>query len=448
MTTAKLTDGFVAGFDTPKRELIVWDEALARFGVRISTTGGRFYLVQYRPKGEGARARTARRITIGQHDGALWNVTKARAAARRILAQVDLGQDPFADRQAEREARLAAELAAKAEAEAKAREAEARKAETFNALLDLYVTRKLSRRRSRVEAERLLRTGPAQKWGERHVSEIGRKDLALFLEELSTRSQAVGHATYAELGPFFAWCLDRDVIPASPLAGVRRPSRPQARERVLLDEELRLIWTATEGRGYPFGPLFKLLILTGQRRGEVTGMDWAELDLEAGIWRIPGERTKNGQAHEIDLSPEALQVLKDVKALGLPGGQVFQGRGAGGQVTGFSAAKRALVRAVEALRRKEAAEAGEDPPGKPLPHWTLHDLRRTVATGMNGLDVPPHVVERVLNHITNTKSGLVGVYQRHEYRPQRKAALLAWGSHVAAVLGKEPTGGNVVRLRA
>lgn len=447
MTTAKLTDGFVASFDSRGAEVIVWDETLKRLAVRFSRKGGKFYFIQYRPKGEGARTRSARRMAIGEHDGALWNVTKARAQARKLLALVDLGEDPFATRQAETKARLAAELAAKAAAEAEARAAEARKSETFNALLDIYVARRLSVRKSKGEAERLLRTDPAAKWGALHISEIHKKEIRTLLEDIATRAPAVASATYGELGPFFTWCVDRDLIHETPLAGVRRPPKPTARSRFLSDDELRLIWTAADRRGFPFGHIYKLLILTGQRRGEVAGMTWDELDLEAGIWRIPAARVKNSQAHELDLPADAVAILKEVRGLRLNDEHVFPKRGGEGPATGFSAAKRALDAEIEAIRREEAVEAGEKAPDKPLAEWVTHDLRRTAATGMAGLGVAPHVVERVLNHITNTKAGLVGVYQRHEYRDQRKAAIHAWGDQVAAARGRGPAGSNVIRLR-
>lgn len=268
------------------------------------------------------------------------------------------------------------------------------------------------------------------------------------LEEIATRAPAVASATYGELGPFFAWCVDRDLINDTPLAGVRRPARPAPRARVLLDDELRLVWTAADRRGFPFGHIFKLLILTGQRRGEVAGMTWDELDLDAGIWRIPAGRVKNAQAHEIDLPAEAVAILKGVRGLRLNGEHVFPKRSGEGAATGFSAAKRALDAEIEAIRREEAEAAGEKAPDKPLPEWRAHDLLRTAATGMAGLGVAPHVVERVLNHITNTKAGLVGVYQRHEYRDQRKAAIHAWGDQVSAARGRGPAGSNVIRLRA
>jgi integrase len=444
MATLKLTDGLVEGVEPAARDSYAWDSALARFGVRVTPAGARIYLVQYRPKTAPGEKPKTRRITIGQHDGDLWNVTKARAAARKILAPVDLGRDPFADREAERRAELQTRLAAQAAEIAEARETDRREKETVAAQVELYVERRLAKRRSAVEAARLLRHGPAAAWGSRHVGDIRRSDVAELLESIGQRSGAVARSTYAELRPFFAWCVERDLIAVSPCASITAPPRPQARDRVLADDELRLVWRAADAMGFPFGPVVKLLMLTGQRRAEVAGMAWRELDLTAASWRIPVERVKNKQAHEIDLSPEALAVVAETPKVGP---LLFPARGEG-SVRGFSATKRKLDCIIEALRRRDALEAGEDPPEEDLPPWRLHDLRRTAATGMAALAFPPHVVERVLNHVSGTQSGLIGVYQRHEYREERKAAIVAWGARIAAILEGEPIPSNVTKLRA
>lgn len=447
MARIKLTDGLVAAAEPQERETFLWDDALPRFGVRISPQGGRFYLVQYRAKGPAGTGSKVRRVYIGRHDGELWNVTKARAAARKLLAPVDLGNDPYADREADREAVHQAQLAAQEAEAAKARDTERRLKESVEAQVDLYAERRLAKRRSGVEAARLLRHGPVKAWAKRHVSEVRRADLVELLEEIRHRSPAVARATYAELRPFFEWCADRELIAVSPCTSVKAPPRPEARDRVLADDELRLIWRAADGLGFPFGHVFQLLMLTGQRRAEVAGMKWVELDLDAGLWRIPADRAKNKQAHEIDLSPEALTILRQVKALKLKGPNLFPARG-GGAVRGFSATKRKLDAQVEALRIKDAEEARDPAPKEPLPSWRIHDLRRTAATGMAALAFPPHVVERVLNHVSNTQGGLVGVYQRHEYRAERKAAITAWGMRVTAVLAGAPLPSNVIDLAA
>lgn len=464
MATSKLTDGAVDALQPGAKDLYVWDSALPRFGLRVTPAGARIYLVQYRAKGSPGEPPKTRRITIGQHGGDLWNVTKARAAARKLLAPVDLGRDPFADREANRAAEQQARLAAEAAITAADLEAEIRQRDSFANVTARFVALKAKNNRSWAETERLLLFGqakaadptkrgsgrphasdgygPMSAWSDRHVAEIRRADVADLVDQIGKRSPAVARATYAALRGLFAWCLERDLIETSPCDGFKAPARPKARERVLSDNELRLIWDACAGLGQPFGPIIQLLMLTGQRRAEVAGMGWAELDLTASTWRIPGDRTKNGKAHELDLCPEALAILEGLTKVGP---LVFPARGEGA-ARGFSATKRRLDELVDTLRHKEAVE--RDVQVQEVMPWRLHDLRRTAATGMAALGFPPHVVERVLNHVSNTQSGLVGVYQRHEYRQERKAASLTWGAHVASIVAGEAPASNVVSIRA
>ncbi len=453
MAKAKLTDGLVESIEAGERDTYVWDTALPRFGLRVTPKGAadrpatRLYLVQYRAKTVPGQPSKTRRITIGQHDGTLWNATKARAKARRILADVDGQQDPFADLAAKREAEHLAKLDAQEAEAASAREAERRALETVEAQAELYIARRLAKRRSGGEAARLLRHGPVATWGQRHISEIRRADVADLLEAIAQRSPAVARSTFAELRPFFDWCVEGDKIAVSPCANVKAPPRPEARDRVLSADELLLIWRAADAIGYPFGTAFKLMILTGQRRAEVAGMTWAELDIAAARWRIPAERAKNKQAHELDLSPEAVTIIEAVQKLRRNESYLFPARGEGA-IRGFSAVKRRLDSTVEALRREDATKAGQDPPAEDLPDWRIHDFRRTAATGMAALGFAPHVVERVLNHVSGAQSGLVGVYQRHEYRPERKAAITAWGAQVAAILEGKGLASNMTDFTA
>jgi len=272
------------------------------------------------------------------------------------------------------------------------------------------------------------------------VGEVRRKDVAQLIESIGKRSPATARQTFSALRGFFGWCIERELTDdVSPCDHVKAPPRPEARDRVLTDRELAIVWQGADALGYPFGPIIKLLILTaGQREAEVAGMAWAELDLEAATWTIPKERTKNGKEHAVDLNPEALAIVKAVPRVGP---LLFPARRAPARrhtrtaeqesaprpVNGFSAAKRILDGDVE---RKTKARL----PTADLAPWRFHDFRRTAATGMAGLGFPPHVVERVINHISGVTGGLVGVYQRHEYRTERLAAILAWGAHVAAVV--------------
>ncbi len=456
MAKTKLTDGQVEALRGGEQDGYIWDTALPRFGVRVTPAGTKLYLVQYRAKAAPGEKSKTRRITIGVHDGDLWNVTKARAQARRLLGRVDNGSDPFGEDRSQRQSDHQAEIAQKRDTERKAQE-------TFTALAELFIKRKAKTNRSWAETERLLRfgldapkpgkrrsghrtgsdaaPGPMKAWGSRHISEIRRADVAELVERIAERSPAVARSTYAALRPLFDWCVQRDLIEYSPCEKLTAPPRPKARDRVMSDAELRVVWLASERLGYPFGPVVQLLMLTGQRRAEVAGMTWAEIDLAEARWRIPAERTKNGQAHEIDLSPQAVAIIEKVANTGP---QLFAARG-GGAVRGFSATKRRLDELAAEVTAELAADGEEI--AAPLP-WRLHDLRRTAATGMAALAFPPHIVERVLNHVSGTQGGLVGVYQRHEYRAERKAAITAWGVHVDAVVKGEAPPSNVIPMRA
>ncbi len=451
MATFKLTDGYVEGVAVDGRDQVIWDTALPRLGLRVTPAGMRIYVVQYRAKPAPGVPSITRKVTIGEHDGSLWNVTKARAAARRVLGAVDTGGDPVAERQAKAEAdkRMKAE-AAQAAARAAA-EAEARERERFETLAERYIAQALKGKRSGAETARLLRRDPTDAWTGRQVGTIRRVEVADLINAIRERSPATARLTYAALRGLFAWCIEREVIANSPCDHVKAPPRPPARDRVLADDELATIWGGAEALEYPFGPIIKLLMLTGQREAEVAGMAWSEIDLAAATWVIPKGRTKNGREHAVDLSPDAVEIIK---ALPNVGELLFPARRAPARkharkpgeaiprpVVGFSAAKRLLDGDVQ---RKTKAQL----PTASLAPWRFHDLRRTAATGMAGMGFPPHVVERVLNHASGVTGGLVGVYQRHEYRAERKAALDAWGKRVASIVSGQAPASNVHQLRA
>jgi integrase len=201
---------------------------------------------------------------------------------------------------------------------------------------------------------------------------------------------------------------------------------------VLGDDELKALWQACDGIGAKFGAIVRLLILTGQRRDEVAGMRWSELDLAAKIWTLPRERAKNDTEHAIPLSEQALAVIE-----GLPSerrGLIFTVTGET-HVSGFSRPKRQL----DALIEKGL--------GAPLPHWVFHDIRRSVASGLARLGQPVHVTEAVLNHRSGTNKGIARIYNRYDYASEKRGALEAWGRYVQRLVSGEPAG-NVVELAA
>ena len=241
---------------------------------------------------------------------------------------------------------------------------------------------------------------------------------------------------HATLTRMFGWCVERGIVTASPIAGIRPPSEERSRDRVLTDGELGEVWKASEGLGYPFGALIQLLILTAQRRGEVASMRWRDVDLEASLWKLPKESVKSGRAHDVPLSPPVVELLT-----GLPrfdrGDFVLTTTSGERPVGGFAKAKARLDKAIIEARKEAAENRGEDPSRvEPPPRWTMHDLRRSVATAMAKANVPPHVLASLLNHSPGRTLGISAIYIRHRYLAERREALEKWGEHVLSLIAE------------
>jgi integrase len=252
-------------------------------------------------------------------------------------------------------------------------------------------------------------------------------------------------AVFAYASVLFGWAYRRGDITDNPLAGMAKPEAPKARDRVLSDDELVATWEASLRLGDPFGPFIRLLILTGQRRIEVAGMNWTELDRSTATWIIPADRAKNGMAHLVPLSTTAVAELDRLSkaAHGEIDGKAASNWPKDGfvltttgrsPISGFTKAKNALDSAMAKARN-----------GKPQPGWRIHDLRRTMATGFQRLGVRFEVTEATLNHVSGAKGGVAGVYQKHDWKEEKRSALDAWARHVAAIVTSTERG-NVVSL--
>jgi integrase len=248
--------------------------------------------------------------------------------------------------------------------------------------------------------------------------------------------------------------VKRGMVAGNPFADLPIAKSVAKRERVLTDAEIGEIWRAAGTVAAPYGSIIRLLILTGQRRGEVAGMHWGEISDDLRTWDLPGDRTKNGAAHMVPLCTLARELLRGF----LPEGRketkraINKRRAAGALVlpgalgtrfAGWSRAKAALDNAVMDGRRIAAA-AGTSP--VPIVPWSVHDLRRTVATGLQRLGVRMEVTEALLNHISGTRGGIAGVYQRHDWAAEKRAALDAWAAHVLAIAERRVPTANVVKL--
>ncbi len=215
-------------------------------------------------------------------------------------------------------------------------------------------------------------------------------------------------------------------------------ARENQRDRVLTDLELAAFWKATAAAGQPFGPMLRIVLLTGQRRSEVGEMRDGEIFGD--VWKIPAARSKNHRANAVPLSVAVKRELESVTRIG-DEGWVFSTTGKT-PVSGFSNAKEAVDRHMLAAIKERAGDQDKIE----LQRWTAHDLRRTLATGMARLGVAPHVIEAILNHKTGQISRIAGVYNVHEYEAEKRQALELWASHVLKLVGEAPTECNVIAI--
>jgi integrase len=265
------------------------------------------------------------------------------------------------------------------------------------------------------ETERLLRREFAKRWSKLPVDQITKRTVSDVLDGIVRRGapSAANHA-FAAIRRVLNWCVEQGHLPHSPCIGMRAPSRVISRDRVLSDEELTAIWRSAEQMGWPFGRLVHLLILTAQRRDEVSSIRWQDLDQDEGLWTQPAMGNKSGRIHVVPLSRPALGIIRALPRV--HDELVFPARGKDNPVSGYSKWKRTLDQ-----------KSG-------VRNWALHDLRRTAATGMAALGVPPHVVERVLNHRTGTLGGIAGIYNRFAYLPEMSQALERWAQHLDGLI--------------
>lgn len=439
MATGAITKRSVDAEKASDRDAYLWDDALPGFGLKVTPAGGKTYLFQYRI---GGRGNATRRYTIGKH-GPL-TPDQARTRAKALAAMVEQGIDP---RQVELDTQ-AAQLEAKRQLEEKARlDGELAFENVAARWLAEY---ELDHRASSVgQAKVSLNKYLVPKLRGKPMPHISKADLQRAIDAIPAKQKASREQVFAYASILFRWALERGDISDNPVASMAKPKGPKARNRVLTDEELISVWNAAASLRAPIAALYRLLILTGQRREEVAGLNWWELDRASATWIIPADRAKNGVAHIVPLSPAVLEELDqlalakqqadrtdDIDPARWPkSGPVITLRG-DVSLSCFSQAKRELDAAVGKVRKDDT----------PLAAWRVHDLRRTVATGLQRLGVRFEVTEAVLNHVSGAKGGVAGIYQHHDWKEEKRAALEAWVRHVALILKPADDDSNVVPI--
>jgi integrase len=289
-----------------------------------------------------------------------------------------------------------------------------------------WLTRDVKQTRTAYETERILRKEILPAFKGKFITDVARADVLRILDAIVDRGAAItANRTLSTMKRWLNWAVDRGYLQASPIANLKDPSKEKSRERVLDDEELRDVWNASGELECPYGPYLRLLILTAQRRGEVAGITWNEIDLDKKLWTLSAARTKPGRVHDVPLSEPALEILRKLPRFEGPlaGPHAFTTTKGKKPINSFTDL-RAMLDA-EILKRRKA-EGDESP----LADFTLHDIRRTAATAMAKAGVPPHVLSATLNHTPGSAQGVTSIYNRFRYSEERRAALEAWGKYV------------------
>lgn len=374
-----------------KTDHIVWDDELPGFGLRLRAGGHRSWIVQYR-----SSDRHTRRATIAAV--AKLGPANARQAARKLLAKVALGHDPQEEKASKR------------------RQA----AQTFHSVVEAYLAAKRPELRPvSYRIAKLYLTGPYfEPLHSLGVTAITRADVASCIRSIVRKHSApTAAAARRALSAFFAWTIADGLLGSgsNPVGGSHRPDDPKPLDHVLAPAELVAIWNAV-GCDDDYGRVIRLLVLTGARASEIGGMRWSELDLDAGAWTLPAERSKNHRKHTITL-PLAIRAIIESVPRTDERDYLFGAR-AGAGFTSWPWHKQELDHCLA---------------GKVKP-WRVHDIRRTVATGMADIGIEPHVIEAALNHYSGHRAGVAGVYNRSTYERAVTTALARWNEHVLTLV--------------
>jgi integrase len=395
----KLTVKTTEGIKLPKgkSDCIVFDDDIAGFGLRLREGGSRTWVYQYRI------GKKQRRMVLGSAKSV--PLSLARKNASDLEAKVRLGGDPAMNKET---ARLEVD-------------------NTFAVLADQFLeARKQSwRTRTYEEIKRHL-IKDAKSLRPFPITAVAQRNIANLLSDIAKeKGDVTANRVRSSLCAFFGWIIREGVrLPEGNVASYTNKREEGSRDRVLADGELGLIWNACLEDDY--GAILKLLMLTGQRANEIAQLHWNEVYDQQIV--LPAERTKNARSHVIPLSEAAKGILTWFRK----GDRKFV---FGRDDTGFSGWGKA----------KEKLDARVAEAKKPLEHWTVHDLRRTVVTGMAELGVQPHIIEAVINHVSGHKGGVAGIYNRATYDKEKREALNLWAEHVTAMV--EGRAATVVSLK-
>lgn len=362
-----------------------FDQKQSGLGLRVGKSGVKTWFVMYRIKGD----RKKRRLTLDRYPH--MPLAKAREEARKVLVKADSGRDPAQEKQQEKGRPSFPEFAAE------------------------YLDKHAKHKRSVYEDRRIIEKDLLPAWRLRKAHDIRRLDVIRLLDTIVERGAPIqANRTLALIRKMYNWGIGRDLVQHNPCTQVKSPSRENQRDRVLSQEEIRSVWEAFDKLGSIMGGMFKLRLLTAQRGGEVQSIRWEDLDLSAGWWTIPPERSKNRLSHRVPLSELTLTILRELKEITGNTEWVFPSPiHKCGHISNVQKA---------ALRVKEYSGVEDFKP---------HDLRRTAASLMTSMGISRLVVSKILNHV---ERGVTSVYDRHSYDHEKRVALDKWSWQIEQIL--------------
>jgi integrase len=360
----------------------LFDASVRGLGLRVATSGTKSWFMMRRFNGRMIRT------TFGRYPEV--PLALARLKAPNILADMADGQT-----------------------------AGQRKTDLFRVVLDEWLKKDQAKNKSVHQVRVAMYKHVLPTFGSIPVASITKRDINRLIDKIvDAGSPIAANRVLAFTKRFFSWCKERDILELSPAEAIRPPSKEKTRDRVLTLEEMKKFWVACDQIGYPWGPIFQLLLLTGARLREVAQASWDEISIVDRTLDLPARRTKNGRSHQIQLSVQAMniiQALPKVEGQGL----LFTTNGKTA-VSGFSKVK----------KRLDIMSGVSD--------WRYHDLRRSFAThSTERLSISPVIADKILNHVTGQVRGVAAIYQHGEYLEERRTALQKWGDFIQELATNE-----------
>jgi integrase len=414
MPTANLTDRKIASLKAAKDLVECWDEKTPGFGIRVSPKGKKTWFVMYRFAGLRRRLKFGRYPEVSLED--------ARRKARKALSDVSEGKDPAQQKKAE-------------EALIKRERIEAK---TFAQLANLYIEdyAKLNKR-SWEEDARIIDKLLKPEFGTLNVKEITRSHVRGFLRGMAAKTRVQANRAHACLRKIFNWAIKEEIVEmeGNPAAGISSPGgKEKPKERNLTDDEIKAVWKEMETASTAPKRALQLLLLTGQRPGEVVGLPWEELNLNDGMWTLPGSRAKNGLTNLVPLSNQAMRVIEKQREAVNSQNKKRENRGKKFAPSAcvfpcrhLSKDKGMTVFALDQEAQRISHQLG-------IPGFTPHDLRRTCSTKLGEMLVPGHLIDRITNH---KPTGITDrVYNRYDYLKEKQEALNTWGARLSRIVSE------------